>query len=550
MPPSLQPSTTGPSTRLRLALRCLLCALLAFAAVGQAQAVERESLALLASDDFEDRLKAIDAIAAEPDATAARVLQAILDGELLVDGRGNGWIRRNEVALDALTGGPAVLPSPEPDAVMINNRLRAQIQAALAGLALFSPDRSERLRAARSMQARADEQTLPLLRRAAATEKDPTIAALVAQGIAQVEIRSDDPALRLRAATMLGASASPQVRPVLAALLERRADGTDIEPDERVRTAARASLSQVDRRLARSEWIGRIFAGLSLGSILMLAAIGLAITYGLLGVINMAHGEMIMIGAYATFVTQGLLRSLHPEAVAWYPLVALPVAFVTSAAVGILLERTVIRWLYGRPLETLLATWGVSLILIQTVRQLFGPQNVEMENPSWLTGGWMFGELVLPYNRIAIIGFALLVLASVALVLYRTGLGLYVRGVTQNRQMASAIGVPTGRIDMLAFGLGSGIAGLAGVALSQVGNVGPELGQSYIIDSFIVVVLGGVGQLMGTVVAGFGVGIASKLLEPWAGAVIAKILILALVIAFIQKRPSGLFALKGRMVEN
>jgi urea transport system permease protein len=281
----------------------------------------------------------------------------------------------------------------------------------------------------------------------------------------------------------------------------------------------------------------------------MLAAIGLAITYGLLGVINMAHGEMIMIGAYATYATQSVFRAVMPDAFAWYPVVALPVAFVVAAAVGILIERTVIRWLYGRPLETLLATWGVSLILIQAVRQLFGPQNVEIENPAWLSGGLQFGSLVLPWSRIAIIAFALAVLGVVALILNRTRLGLFVRGVTQNRAMASAVGVPASRIDMMAFGLGSGIAGLAGVALSQIGNVGPELGQAYIIDSFIVVVLGGVGQLMGTVVAGFGLGVANKLLEPWLGAVIAKILILVLIIAFIQKRPSGLFALKGRAVE-
>jgi urea transport system permease protein len=259
---------------------------------------------------------------------------------------------------------------------------------------------------------------------------------------------------------------------------------------------------------------------------------------------------MIMIGAYATYASQSLFRAFKPEAFAWYPLLALPMAFLSAALVGILIERTVIRWLYGRPLETLLATWGVSLILIQAVRQLFGPQNVEIENPAWLSGGLQLGTLVLPWSRIAIIAFALAVLAGVALILNRTRLGLFVRGVTQNRSMASAVGVPTDRIDMLAFGLGSGIAGLAGVALSQIGNVGPELGQTYIIDSFIVVVLGGVGQLLGTVVAGFGLGVANKLLEPWLGAVIAKILILALIIAFIQKRPSGLFALKGRAVES
>lgn len=256
-----------------------------------------------------------------------------------------------------------------------------------------------------------------------------------------------------------------------------------------------------------------------------------------------------MIGACATFATQSAFRALMPDAIAWYPVVALPVAFVVAATVGIVIERTVIRWLYGRPLETLLATWGVSLILIQSVRQIFGPQNVEIENPPWMSGGIQFGSLVLPCNRIVIIGFARAVLVAVSLVLNRTKLGLFMGGVTQNRPMASAVGVPTDRVDMMAFGLGSGIAGLAGVALSQVGNVGPELGQSYIIDSFIVVVLGGVGQLLGTVVAGFGLGVANKLLEPWLGAVIAKILILALIIAFIQKRPSGLFALKGRAAE-
>jgi urea transport system permease protein len=347
----------------------------------------------------------------------------------------------------------------------------------------------------------------------------------------------------------LAASARPEARTQLAAMVEQRADGSWTEPDDAVRTAARAALAEVSGRLARIEWVGRIFAGLSLGSILMLAAIGLAITYGLLGVINMAHGEMIMIGAYATYLTQLAFRSAFPEAIAWYPVAALPVAFVAAAAVGIVIERTVIRWLYGRPLETLLATWGVSLVLIQAVRQLFGPQNVEIENPAWLSGGVQFGALVLPWNRIAIIVFSLAVLGAVALVLHRTRLGLFVRGVTQNRAMASAVGVPTDRVDMMAFGLGSGIAGLAGVALSQVGNVGPELGQAYVIDSFIVVVLGGVGQLLGTVVAGFGLGVANKLLEPWLGAVVAKIVILVLIIAFIQKRPSGLFALKGRAVE-
>jgi urea transport system permease protein len=225
------------------------------------------------------------------------------------------------------------------------------------------------------------------------------------------------------------------------------------------------------------------------------------------------------------------------------------VAFVTAALVGIVLERTVIRWLYGRPLETLLATWGISLFLIQLVRQIFGPQNVEVTNPKWMSGGLEFANLTLPYSRIIIIVFAIGVLLLTWLMLSRTKLGLFIRGVTQNRAMASCVGVNTRRVDLVAFALGSGIAGLAGLALSQVGNVGPDLGQSYIVDSFMVVVLGGVGQLAGTVYASLGLGVISKFMEPYIGAVLTKILILVLIIAFIQKRPQGLFALRGRAVE-
>jgi urea transport system permease protein len=293
-----------------------------------------------------------------------------------------------------------------------------------------------------------------------------------------------------------------------------------------------------------------LFTGASLGSILLLVALGLAITYGLMGVINMAHGELMMIGAYATYVVQNQFRAHLPGLFDAYILVAIPVAFLTSALVGAVLERTVIRWLYGRPLETLLATWGISLVLMQGVRSLFGAQNVAVENPAFLSGGiQVLPNLVLPYNRIAIIVFAALVLAGMALLIGKTRLGLFVRGVTQNRRMASCVGVDTARIDTLAFALGAGIAGLAGCALSQVGNVGPDLGQSYIVDSFMVVVLGGVGQLTGTVIAALGLGVLAKLLEGWAGAVLAKIMVLVVIVVFIQKRPQGLFAMKGRSAE-
>jgi urea transport system permease protein len=308
-----------------------------------------------------------------------------------------------------------------------------------------------------------------------------------------------------------------------------------------------SSLTRVESRLAWGERLGVLFTGASLGSILLLAALGLAITYGLMGVINMAHGELMMIGAYATYVVQNLFRAYLPGWFDWYVLAAIPASFLAAGLVGAMLERSVIRWLYGRPLETLLATWGISLILMQAVRSLFGAQNVGVENPSWLSGGvQVLPNLTLPYNRIGILVFAALVLVGMALLISRTRLGLFVRGVTQNRRMAACMGVNTARVDTYAFALGAGIAGLAGCALSQIGNVGPDLGQGYIVDSFMVVVLGGVGQLAGTVYAALGLGIVSKLLEGWQGAVLAKIMVLVLIVIFIQKRPQGLFALKGR----
>jgi len=332
---------------------------------------------------------------------------------------------------------------------------------------------------------------------------------------------------------------------LLQALLEPGA-----EPIDAVRVAAARALAVLDGRQRRADLAGHLFQGLSLGSVLLLAALGLAITFGLMGVINMAHGELLMIGAYTTWLVQTLFRRYLPDALDLYLLAALPAAFAVAALAGMAIERTVIRWLYGRPLETLLATWGISLVLMQGVRTLFGAQNVEVANPAWMSGGvTVLGSLVLPYNRIAIIVFAILVTAAVWLLLNATRLGLFVRAVMQNRRMADCVGVPTGRIDMLTFGLGSGIAGLGGVALSQLGNVGPDLGQAYIIDSFMVVVLGGVGQLAGTVIAALGLGELNKLLEPLAGAVPAKIGILVFIVVFIQLRPQGLFALKGRSVE-
>jgi urea transport system permease protein len=293
-----------------------------------------------------------------------------------------------------------------------------------------------------------------------------------------------------------------------------------------------------------------ILYGMSTGSVLLLSALGLAITFGLMRVINMAHGEMLMLGAYATYVTQLFFRSHFPQATSWYLVAAVPVALITCMVVGAVLERTVIRFLYGRPLETLLATYGLSLLLIQVVRSIFGAQNVEVENPPWLSGGVeLFENVVFPYSRIAILAFTVVVVTFVGYMLRGTPLGLLVRAVTQNRPMAACMGISTARVDTWTFALGCGVGGLGGVALSQLGNVGPELGQGVIVDSFLVVVLGGVGKLTGCVVAAVFLGILNKLLEPVAGAVLGKIVVLVAVVLVIQKRPQGLFAQKTRGVE-
>jgi urea transport system permease protein len=347
----------------------------------------------------------------------------------------------------------------------------------------------------------------------------------------------------LAAAKALADSQTPDTQRLLNQRLSE-------EQDKQVRSQLEASLSTIQAALNWGEKLGALFTGISLGSILLLVALGLAITYGLMGVINMAHGELMMIGAYATYVVQGLFRQYLPGMFDAYLLVAVPASFLAAALVGAVLERLVLRHLYGRPLETLLATWGISLVLMQGVRSVFGAQNVGVENPSWMSGGvQLLANLSLPYNRLVIIGFALFVLVGMTLLISKTRLGLFVRGVTQNRPMASALGVNTARIDTYAFSLGCGIAGLAGCALSQIGNVGPDLGQSYIVDAFMVVVLGGVGQLAGTVYAAMGLGLMNKLLEGLAGAVLAKIAVLVFIIVFIQKRPQGLFAMKGRSAE-
>ena len=538
---------------LRLLLQCVLCL-----AAASAHAVSPELLQKLAYGEPDDKLAALAQIVAGADEGAIPLLQALADDSVQAtpDTKEKKIILivRDGKGVDAVSG-KMVAPLPEGlEDVVINNRVRKEITTAIASLKLASPDKAVRLAAARELQSNAEESMLPALARAVAKESDPDIKNLLALTQAAIQLSAGDKPARMAAISALAASNSPSTKTLLIGLLARKSkgEGNDfVEPDADIRAAAQRSLDAVQSKLSTGERFGQMFTGISLGSILLLAALGLAITYGLMGVINMAHGELIMVGAYSTYLVQNFFKANLAGAFDWYLLAAVPVSFAVAAAVGMALERGVIRFLYGRPLETLLATWGISLMLIQACRSIFGAQNVQVENPVWMSGGFeIMAGVILPYNRIVIIGFAFFVLFMVWVMLTRTRLGLFVRAVTQNRAMAACVGVPTKRIDTVAFGLGSGIAGLAGCALSQIGNVGPDLGQSYIVDSFMVVVLGGVGQLAGTVYAAMGLGIANKFLEGVAGAVLAKICILVFIIIFIQKRPQGIFALKGRFADS
>jgi urea transport system permease protein len=495
----------------------------------------------IAIGDGDARIEALRAAVAGADDKTVQFLQALSDDAVKVVA-GKPLIVKDGQGVDPVTGAAQALPDTAED-VMNNNRMRGELDAALASLQLMSPDAVVRRAAVKTLQGDVDESKLPLLDKAFAQETDPDIKATLGLLRAAAMLSSADPSKRLQAATLLASSSQAATKTLLIERLQTEADPA-------VKSALQLTLSKVESRLAWGDRMGAIFSGISLGSILLLVALGLAITYGLMGVINMAHGELMMIGAYATYVVQGVFQKYFPGAFDWYLLASVPVAFMASALVGAALERSVIRFLYGRPLETLLATWGISLVLMQAVRTLFGAQNVGVENPSWMSGGvQLMGNLSLPYNRLVIVGFAFAVLAGVWFLIEKTRLGLFVRGVTQNRPIASCMGVNTARIDTYAFALGSGIAGLAGCALSQVGNVGPDLGQGYIVDSFMVVVLGGVGQLAGTVYAAMGLGVLNKFLEGWTGAVLAKIAVLVFIIVFIQKRPQGIFAMKGRSAE-
>ena len=500
-----------------------------------AQALTPEQQRAIAAGETDERIAALNHAVATNEPGLAPFVQALLDDAIKLT---------PAKVIDTRVPG-AVVPEGAED-VVNNNRMRAALQGALQLLGLASPEADKRRAALDGLAGQTmDEAQATLVDAALARETEPVLKKRLALLSATLTISSNDRTRRLQAAKVLSEAGDANVQGLL---IERIA----VESDAEVKGSLQSSLSALQRRLDWGERAGALFAGLSLGSILLLAALGLAISYGLMGVINMAHGELMMVGAYATYLVQNAVRAWLPAGFFdLYIVIAIPVAFISAALVGAALERSVIRYLYGRPLETLLATWGISLVLQQGARTIFGAQNVPVENPSWLSGGWeVMGNLTLPWNRIAIIVFAGLVLAGVALLIARTRLGLFVRGVTQNRVTAACMGVNTARIDCYAFSLGAGLAGLAGCALSQVGNVGPDLGQGYIVDSFMVVVLGGVGQLAGTVYAAMGLGLLNKLIEGWAGAVLAKIFVLAFIVVFIQKRPQGLFAMKGRSAES
>jgi urea transport system permease protein len=452
---------------------------------------------------------------------------------------------------NALTGQPVELGSLNLRKPRINNAVRRLLSTAIGKLKLFSDDPEIRLSAARDLLKRSSNNLVELIEKALKKETEDEIRNLFLLVLAKEGLNSDDKSKRLQSIKTITTLGNNDFKTILENVLEKNEEDEFLEKDSEIRDAASNAIAKIEKRQFVKNQAANLFYGLSLGSILLLAALGLAITFGLMGVINMAHGEMLMLGAYLTFVVQNLFKEYLPGYFELYLIVAIPVSFLGSALVGIILERGIIRHLYGRPLETLLATWGISLILIQTIRLVFGAQNVEVANPSYLSGGVeVMNGIVFPYSRIAIIIFVVGVVISIWMLLQKTSLGLQVRAVTQNREMASCMGISTYKVDMYTFGLGSGVAGLGGLALSQIGNVGPELGQLYIVDSFMVVVLGGVGNIAGTVAGALSLGIFNKFLEPVAGAVLGKIIVLVLIIVVIQKRPQGLFSLKGRMVDN
>ncbi len=509
----------------------------------------RARIDALATADFAAKEAIINELAAAGDAEAVPALTALGNGDLQVrktDGKviiavrdGNSYKAIDPVSAADL--GP--VDRAALDKIRVNNNLRRVISAVVGSLTLRSKDPSVRRAAADAVFKSRDASALDVLDEAIAAETDNGIRRRMVLARAAAILQTNRPEPDRLAAIAVVAEHGNQDAKDLLSSVAASADGE-------VKRKATASIALIEQSLAMWSVGQNIWYGLSLGSVLLLAAIGLAITFGVMGVINMAHGELVMIGAYVTFMVQEVIRTSAPALFDVSLLIALPLAFLTAGAVGVVIERGIIRWLYGRPLETLLATWGLSLVLQQAVRSIFGPTNREVGAPSWMSGAFELGGLTLTYGRVWIIVFAIAVFILLLVVLKRTAFGLQMRAVTQNRRMASSMGIRTTWVDALTFGLGSGVAGIAGVALSQIDNVSPNLGQSYIIDSFMVVVFGGVGNLWGTLVGALTLGVVNKFLEPYAGAVLGKILVLVFIILFIQKRPRGMFALKGRAVES
>ena len=518
-----------------------------------------ETIAGLTEHSFDQKEKVIDVLIQktgqqkETDDRVLDLLQAFLNGKLyyIKSDRKIVYFHevngKNKIVSAADNQNLSGLEKHDLKKITVNNKLRRKLRSLIAELSLANKKPEVRLAAVKQMMDAVTAESVENIRRHLETEKNEKVVEAMKTLLAMVEVNSTDKTLRIAALENLGSSLEPKARNRVVSILEKDDKGDYIEADKDIVNAALKAKIKIDDRRKVYSFLEKIFFGLSLGSVLLLAAIGLAITFGVMGVINMAHGELIMIGAYTTYVVQLLM----PDHIGLSLLVSVPAAFIVSGLFGIAIERSVIRFLYGRPLETLLATFGISLILQQLVRTIFSPLNRSVETPAWMSGALEINPVFfITYNRLTIVFFSLVVFALLMLILKRTSLGLKVRAVSQNRSMARAMGIRSEWVDAMTFGLGSGIAGIAGVALSQLTNVGPNLGQSYIIDSFLVVVFGGVGNLWGTLVGAMSLGVFNKFLEPETGAVLAKILILVFIILFIQKKPRGLFPQKGRAAEN
>jgi len=526
------------------------------AVAGESSFVTASSM--LSAKKFKEKEMAIEAVmqtakTKEDSVRVLNLLQVLLAGKLYYKKNDKTIVIVNKVDGDYLITDVisnqklGMISKRKIKKITVNNKLRRKLRSYISQLSLENDDPAVRLSAIQNMMGAATAKHAKDIRKKLLIEKNSSVKEAMQTLIALIEIDSENKDVRVGALNNLSGSLEPKALNKIISLLEKDDDGNYLEKDKDILYAAIKAKRKIDERRDTYAFFEKIFFGLSLGSVLLLAAIGLAITFGVMGVINMAHGELIMIGAYTTYVVQLLM----PNYIEYSLLVAIPAAFIVSGLFGIAIERGVIRFLYGRPLETLLATFGISLILQQLVRSIFSPLNRSVETPMWMSGALEFNPIFsITYNRLTIIIFSLFVFALLMLILKKTSLGLKVRAVSQNRPMARAMGIRSEWVDAMTFGLGSGIAGVAGVALSQLTNVGPNLGQTYIIDSFLVVVFGGVGNLWGTLVAAMSLGVFNKFLEPVAGAVLAKILILIFIILFIQKKPRGLFPQKGRSAEN